>query len=91
MNGKEFTKYVSDKSGHSQREIRDFLELVTECIPEIVSSGDKLTISGFGTFYISDRPARVGKNPRTGDEMKIPSYKSPKFRPGKTFKETVNL
>ena len=58
-------------------------------VTNALKSGDKVTLIGFGTFEISNRAARVGRNPKTGTEIKIEATKLPKFKAGKTFKEAV--
>lgn len=69
----------------SERALNAFLETVEGTL---VSEG-KLTLTGFGTFKVDQRKARTGRNPRTGEEMKIPAQKVVKFTPGKILKEAV--
>ena len=61
-------------------------------IPETktLKKGDKVTLVGFGTFSVSKRAARTGRNPQTGKELKIPARKAPAFRAGKALKDAVN-
>lgn len=70
---------------NAERALNAFLETVESTL---VSEG-KLTLTGFGTFAVEERKARVGRNPRTGKELKIPATKVVKFRPGKILKEAV--
>jgi nucleoid DNA-binding protein len=65
------------------------LDGVIEAITKAVKKGDKVTLVGFGTFSLSKRKARTGRNPQTGAEIKIPARKVPKFTAGKAFKDTV--
>ena len=66
------------------------LKTVTDQIVEAVKNNDPLTILGFGTFKLQERPARVGRNPATGEQIEIAACKLPKFGPGTAFKEAVN-
>lgn len=69
----------------AERALNAFLEAVTESLVK----GDKLTLTGFGTFAVEQRKARQGRNPRTGQALTIPAAKMVKFRPGKQLKENV--
>lgn len=66
------------------------LDAVLSTIKDALASGDSVTFTGFGTFKISERSERKGRNPRSGEEITIPSCKVVKFTPGKTLKEAVN-
>lgn len=66
------------------------LEAVLESIQDSLKKGEDVRIVGFGTFSVSKRAARTGRNPRTGEEIKIPATKTPAFRAGKELKEAVN-
>ena len=59
-------------------------------IQKALKKGDKVAIAGFGTFDVSKRKARTGRNPQTGEEIKIAASKSPKFKAGKSFKDMLN-
>jgi DNA-binding protein HU-beta len=65
------------------------VQLVFEDIVQALRSGDKVNISGFGTFAVSERKARTGRNPKTGEPIDIPASKSAKFKPGKSFKDEL--
>jgi DNA-binding protein HU-beta len=69
----------------AERAINSFTATITGAL----KSGDKITLPGFGTFSVSTRAARKGRNPRTGQEINIPSVRIPKFKVGKALKETV--
>ena len=71
--------------GHAERAV----QLVFEDIVQALPNGDKVNISGFGTFAVSDRKARTGRNPKTGEPIEIPASKSAKFKPGKSFKDEL--
>lgn len=67
--------------------------IVTTIFDDIVAAlkgGDKVHISGFGTFQVSDRKARTGRNPKTGEAIQIAASRSAKFKPGKTLKDSLN-
>lgn len=63
---------------------------VTSAVTGALSDGDQVSIVGFGTFSVRDRAARIGRNPRTGEEIKIAEAKIPAFKPGKALKDAVN-
>jgi DNA-binding protein HU-beta len=67
------------------------LNSLTATIVEALKAGDKITLPGFGTFLISNRAARKGRNPRTGQEIDIPAVKIPKFKVGKGLKDAVRV
>jgi DNA-binding protein HU-beta len=69
----------------AERSINSFIATITE----VLKAGDKITLPGFGTFQVSNRSARKGRNPRTGQEIDIPAVKIPKFKVGKGLKEAV--
>ena len=74
---------ISKKSADDA--LRAFIDTVTTALPK----GDSITLTGFGTFQISNRAARQGVNPRTGAKLQIPAMKVPKFKAGKSLKDAV--
>ena len=66
------------------------VEAVLDSISGTLKGGDQVTLSGFGTFSVSARAARTGRNPRTGESISIPASKNPKFKAGKGLKDAVN-
>ena len=66
------------------------VEAVFAAISEALEKGDKVQLIGFGTFDVSERAAREGRNPRTGETMKIAASKAPRFKAGKALKDRVN-
>ena len=66
------------------------LKAFTETVAEELKNGEKIQLVGFGTFEVAERPAREGRNPRTGETMKIAASKTPKFKAGKALKDAVN-
>ena len=87
MTKTELVSVVADKAGltkaDADRAIKALLDAVTDCL----KSGDKLTLVGFGTFSVSKRAARTGKNPRTGAKIEIAAANTPRFKAGKALKE----
>ena len=95
MNKEELVKEVSKKakvsqSNVTQKEAAEVLGALIETIQKTVSKGKKVTLVGFGTFEARKRAARIGRNPQTGKELKIPATTVPAFSAGKKFKEAVN-
>ena len=90
MNKTELVAEVSSKTGLSKKDAEKALNAVTETISTKLKKGDKVQLIGFGTFEVTKRAARTGRNPQTGKEMKIPASKVPKFKPGKALKDMVN-
>ena len=88
MNGKEFIEKVAAK-GHTQKDVKEFLDDILETIMEVVESGDKVYFQNFGTFDSRDTNERMGRNPRTKEEILIPASKKPIFKAGGEFKGRV--
>lgn len=80
---------VSNNTGFSNFGVKTIIESMTEIIKSQVSEGEKITISGFGTFESKQRAKRVGRNPHTGEPVPIPARKQPIFKPSKEFKSRV--
>lgn len=80
---------MADKAGISKAAAEKSLNAFLECVEEALVKEGKLTLTGFGTFEVSERAERKGRNPRTGEEITIPACKVVKFRPGKMLKEAV--
>ena len=90
MNKEELVKEIAKKAKISQKQASDVLSLTLDTIEKTVSKGKKVTLVGFGTFEARKRAARIGRNPQTGKEIKIPAKTVPAFSAGKKFKELVN-
>jgi len=73
----------------SKKEASDTLNAILDAITAALSKGDKVALTGFGTFSVSKRAARMGVNPRTGEKIKIKATTVPKFKAGKSLKEAV--
>ncbi|HIK31101.1 MAG TPA: HU family DNA-binding protein [Oscillatoriales cyanobacterium M59_W2019_021] len=89
MNKGELIDAVAAKAGVTKKEADAVLTAALEAIVEAVSSNDKVTLVGFGSFESRERKAREGRNPKTGEKMEIPATKVPAFSAGKQFKEKV--
>ena len=90
MNKAELIDAVSTQLEVSKRDVTDVLETALHEMKKAVAKGEKVAISGFGVFERQSRAARTGRNPRTGEEVKIKATKLPKFRPGAEFKAIVS-
>ena len=90
MNKAELISKVSELSGLTNTDAGNATDALFACITSALGNGDEVRLVGFGTFTASARPAREGKNPRTGEKISIPACKSPKFSPGKALKDAVN-
>ena len=73
----------------TKKEAQAAVECVLSTITKALKKGDAVTLVGFGTFKVTKRKARMGRNPQTGEEIKIKASKAPKFTPGKSLKEAV--
>lgn len=90
MNKSELVDAMAKKSGLSKKDTEAALGAFTETVANALKKGDKVQLIGFGTFEVTNRAAREGKNPQTGAKIKIPASKAPKFKAGKALKDTVN-
>lgn len=81
---------VADKTGMSRKDTVDAIEIFLESVKEALKSKRKVSLVGFGTFYVKEKKARNGRNPRTGDKIFIPPKLVATFKPGKAFRELVN-
>lgn len=81
---------VAEKMNCSKVEAESFVDSVLETISDNLEKGHEVGLVGFGTFHVQHRKERQGRNPQTGEPMKIAALKSPAFRAGKTLKENVN-
>ncbi|MCX6601498.1 MAG: HU family DNA-binding protein [bacterium] len=87
MNKDELVTAVAAKTGMTKKTAEETVNAVFDTISDVIRDGDKVTISGFGTFFLAERAARTGRNPRTGEEVHISARKVPRFIPGKKLKE----
>ncbi len=89
VNKSDLVEVIADKLGKTKKETSELVEAVLDHITHTVSSGEKVSLSGFGVFEKQDRAARVGRNPRTGATVRIKATSVPKFRSGVEFKQVV--
>ena len=80
---------LAKKTDCSKSAAADCLNTILDEIGKTLAKGEKITLTGFGTFSISKRKARIGRNPKTGASIKIAAKKVPKFKAGKSLKDTV--
>ena len=90
MNKKELVVAMAEKSEMSKKDVEKALQAFTDVVSEQLQKGEKIQLVGFGTFEVSERAARTGRNPKSGEEMTIPASKAPKFKAGKALKDLVN-
>ena len=89
MNKAEFIAAIAEKSGLTQKQSGIALNAVLDVITQALKSGDRIQLTGFGTFEVRERAARKGHNPSTGEAMEIPASKAPAFKPGKSLKDAL--
>lgn len=90
MNKSELITSIAEKSKVTKKDAEAMLKGFIESVEETLEKGDKVQLVGFGTFETRKRAARVGRNPRTKEEITIPESTVPVFKAGKEFKDKVN-
>ena len=90
MNKTELVAAVAEQADISKKDAEKALKAFTDVVAEELKKGEKIQLVGFGTFEVSERAAREGRNPQTGKTMKIEACKAPKFKAGKALKDAVN-
>ena len=90
MNKTELIAAVAEKAEISKKDAERAVKAFTDGVSEELVNGGQIQLVGFGTFEVSERPAREGRNPRTGETMTIAATKTPKFKVGKALKDMVN-
>ena len=90
MTKPELVSAMSEKTGVSKKDAAASIDAFVEIISDVLKHGDKLQLVGFGTFEVSERATRTGRNPQTGEDIKIPAAKIPKFKAGAALKNAVN-
>jgi len=90
MTKAEVATKLSERTGLSQKEATQALEVFLETIKGGLNNGQKVSLVGFGTFYLKQRDSRVGRNPRTGVVINIPTKRVVAFKPGKAFREMID-
>ena len=90
MNKADLVAAMAEKAGVSKKDAEASLKAFTDVVDEELKKGEKIQLVGFGTFEVSERAARTGRNPQTGAEMTIAASKAPKFKAGKALKDSLN-
>lgn len=90
MKKSELVSAIAAKSGYTKKDSDAMLNVILDCITEALQDGEKVSITGFGTFQVKERGEKKCINPRTKQEIICPASKAPVFKAGKTLKEIVN-
>ena len=89
MNKTELIAHIAESADISKAAAARALDATLSGVTQTLRKGDTVSLVGFGTFVVTKRAARTGRNPQTGDEIQIKAAKVPKFRPGKALKDAV--
>ncbi len=89
MNKTELIAAVAEKTGLTKKDAERVVSATFETVTATIKAGEKVSISGFGIFEVKAREARIGRNPRTKEEIKIPATKLPAFKASKTLKDII--
>lgn len=90
MNKSEFVDFIAESNSCTKAEAAKALDMVTESITDALGTGNEVALIGFGSYYVQERKAREGRNPKTGEALKIAAYKQPAFKAGKKLKDACN-
>ncbi len=90
MNKGELISAVAEKAGLTKGQTGEVIDAALEAITEALKKGEEVKLVGFGTFVVTERAAGEARNPRTGEKVKVPASKTPKFRAGAGLKDSVN-
>ena len=90
MNKQELIAQIATEAGLSKAAAAKVVDAFTDSVTAALKKGDSVTLIGFGTFTVSERAARTGRNPQTGKELKIAARKAPAFRAGNALKDALN-
>ena len=90
MNKAELINAAAEKAGLSKKDTEAAVNAAIDAITEALAAGDKVQLVGFGSFEVKKRAARIGRNPRTKEEIEIPATVLPVFKAGKLLKDTVS-
>ena len=89
MNKSDFISSVAEKSGLTKADAKKAVDAFCETVTEVLKAGDKLALLGFGTFSVTEKPARTGLNPRTKEPIEIAARKVAKFKPGTELSDGI--
>lgn len=90
MSKTELVAAIAEKTGLTKKDSEAAVNAFVETVTEQLKNGEKVQLIGFGTFEVSERAERIGRNPQTGAEMTIAASRVPKFKAGKALKELLN-
>ena len=90
MTKADIIEALHQKVGYSKKEAADLVEMIFDTIKETLARGEKIKISGFGNFVVRDKKERVGRNPQTGEAIKISARRVLTFKPSQVLREDVN-
>ena len=90
MNKTELVAAMAEQTNLSKKDVEAALKVFIDVVAEELKKGEKVQLVGFGTFEVSERAAREGRNPQTGETMQIKASKTPKFKAGKALKDMMN-
>ena len=90
MNKTELVAAIAEEAGLSKKDAEKALKAFTDVVAAELKKGEKIQLVGFGTFEVSERAAREGRNPMTGETIQIAASKTPKFKAGKALKDQIN-
>jgi DNA-binding protein HU-beta len=80
---------VANRSGMTRKQAEQAVTAVFDTIADALAAGDRVALAGFGSFEVRERAARIGRNPQTGEEIRIEAARVPAFRPGQPLKDRV--
>lgn len=90
MNRTDVIALIAEKESMTKKRSEELVRLIIDTMKEALVEGEKVQITGFGTFEVKDRAPRIGRNPKTNEEVKIKAFRKPVFRPSQTLKDLVN-
>ena len=89
MNKTELIEAIAERAEVPKSQAQKHFDAFEEVVTEALKSGEEVQVTGFGKFYVREQKAREGRNPQSGEKMKIPAQKVPAFKAGKAFKESI--
>ena len=90
MNKGDFVSYIANKHSCTKAEAERVIDMFTSSVIGALGKGEEVSLVGFGNYSVTKVAARAGRNPRTGEAIKIAAYKQPKFKAGQKLKDAVN-
>lgn len=90
MNKQELIDATADATDLSKSQIATALDGLLDTITDALKAGDKVTLTGFGSFEVRERSARTARNPQTGESVPVPASRAPAFKAGKSLKDSIN-